>query len=122
MTVFGRPKRKINSHAERVKDATVSQALHLINSEALHQKLRNPQSTLQKLLAKGLPDREIVNEIFWMSLSRAPEAEELDRILQAVSRAHNGAQSNHHGDQTRREVLEDFFTGVLMSKEFLFNH
>ena len=122
LTVFGRPKRKINSHAERVKDTTVSQALHLINSEALHQKLRNPLSTLEKLLAKGLPDREIVSEIFWMSLSRAPEAEELDRILQAVSGARKGAQTSHRADQIRRDVLEDFFTGVLMSKEFLFNH
>ena len=122
LTIFGRPKRELNSHAERANDATVSQALHLINSEALHQKLRSPQSTLGRLLAKGLPDREVVSEIFWIALSRAPENEELDRILEAVSGARKGPQTSHDADQTQREVLEDFFTGVLMSKEFLFNH
>ena len=122
LTIFGRPKRTINSHAERVKDATVSQALHLINSEALHQKLRSPQSTLEKLLERGLPDREIVSEIFWTALSRPPEDEELDRILTAMSEAEGDPRTQSDFPQQRREILEDFFTGVLMSKEFLFNH
>ena len=122
LTVFGRPKRKLNSHAERVKDATVSQALHLINSEALHQKLRSPQSMLEELLKRRLPVREIVGEIFWIALSRAPESGELDRILTAISGAQESPRIRSDSAQLRREILEDFFTGVLMSKEFLFNH
>ncbi len=122
LSVFGRPKRTINSDAERVKDVTVSQALHLINSEALHRKLRNPKGALARLLKRGLPDRKIVSEIFWMALSRGPEDEELDRILTAITRAQEGVRVHPDSTRLRREILEDFFTGVLMSKEFLFNH
>ncbi len=122
LTVFGRPKRELNSHAERVKDTTVSQALHLINGDALHQKLRSPEGTLERLLQEGLPDPEIVTEIFWTALSRAPEVEEFNRILKALSKAQEWPAADSDRIQLRREILEDFFTGVLMSREFMFNH
>ena len=53
LTIFGRPKRELNSHAERANDATVSQALHLINSEALHQKLPVPKARSEDCWQRG---------------------------------------------------------------------
>ena len=122
LTVFGRPKRELNSHAERVKDATVSQALHLINSEALHQRLRRPEGTLERLFKTGMTDRTIVKSIYWMAFSRPPENDELDRILAMISKVRGEAHEGAASKQARRQIFEDFFTGVLMSKEFLFNH
>ena len=122
LTVFGRPQRQINSYAERITNSTVSQVLHLVNGDVISEKLRSPNSTLERLISQGLSQEEIIQEIYWTSLSRAPSKQELDEVQRALAEAItlDGAV----GEKTRlnREVMEDFWAGLMMGKEFLFNH
>ena len=119
LTLFGRPAREINAYSERVRSSTVPQVLHLLNGEFLSAKLRSPEGNLQRMLDAGLTDREIVRRIFWSSLSRPPTAREETDILELL-RPDGDPPSD--ADFVRRGRLEDFWAGLMMSKEFLFNH
>ena len=119
LTLFGRPAREINAYSERVRSSTVPQVLHLLNGEFLSAKLRSPEGNLQRMLDAGLTDREIVRRIFWSSLSRPPTAKEETDILELL-RPDGDPPSD--ADFVRRGRLEDFWAGLMMSKEFLFNH
>ncbi len=119
LTLFGRPSREINAYSERVRSSTVPQVLHLLNGELLSAKLRSPEGNLQRMLDQGFTDREIVRRIFWSSLSRPPSPSEEAEVLEMFGPDGGSASS---GDRVRRELLEDFWAGVMMSKEFLFNH
>ncbi len=122
LTVFGRPQRQINSYAERITNSTVSQVLHLVNGDVISEKLRSPKSTLERLISQGLSQEEIIQEIYWTSLSRAPGKDELKEVQRAFAEAI--ALAGAVGEKTRlnREVMEDFWAGLMMGKEFLFNH
>ena len=122
LTVFGRPQRQINSYAERIKHSTVSQVLHLINGDIVSEKLRSPSSTLDRLIRQGLSQAEIIREIYWTSLSRAPGKDELDEVQRAFAEAIAPASSVGERARLGREVMEDFWAGLIMGKEFLFNH
>ena len=119
LTLFGRPAREINAYSERVRSTTVPQVLHLLNGELLSAKLRSPEGKLQQMLDEGIADREIVRRIFWNSLSRPPSPGEESEILGLLQVDGTSASSR---ELVRREVLEDFWAGLMMSKEFLFNH
>ena len=119
LTLFGRPAREINAYSERVRSSTVPQVLHLLNGEFLSDKLRSTQGNLQRMLDEGLADREIVRRIFWSSLSRPPSPGEEAEILEHL-RPDGGSTAGRQPG--RRELLEDFWAGLMMSKEFLFNH
>ena len=119
LTLFGRPAREINAYSERVRSSTVPQVLHLLNGEFLSAKLRSPEGNLQRMLDAGLTDREIVRRNFWSSLSRPPTAREETDILELL---HPDGDPPSDADFVRRGRLEDFWAGLMMSKEFLFNH
>jgi hypothetical protein len=119
LTLFGRPAREINSYSERVRSTSVPQVLHLMNGDLLSARLRSPEGSLQQIIDQGLTDREIVHRIFWDSLSRPPSAEETAEILKFLR---PDGSSDPGSKAARRELLEDFWAGLMMSKEFLFNH
>ena len=119
LTLFGRPAREINAYSERVRSSTVSQVLHLLNGELLSDKLRSPEGNLQRMLDEGIADREIVRRIFWSSLSRPPSPGEEAEIVKLLRPDGDSASDR---EPVRRELLEDFWAGLMMSKEFLFNH
>ena len=122
LTVFGRPQRQINSYAERIRHSTVSQVLHLVNGDVISEKLRSDGSTLDRLIGQGLSQEEIVREIYWISLSRAPGKDELEEVKRALTEAMAPASAGEETVQLSREVMEDFWAGLMMGKEFLFNH
>ena len=120
LTVLGRPAREMNSHHERIHHSTVTQALHMVNSEFISQKLRSSQGTLQRLLDSLASDEEIVREIYWSSLARPPKPQELNQLLTLIGQVTHADESE--AADLRREIFEDFWAGLLMSKEFLCNH
>ena len=60
-------------------------------------------------LRSGKPVREVVEEMFWSALSRAPTAIELERGEEYLATA-----------KDRRKGAEDVLWALLNSKEFLF--
>lgn len=109
LEVFERPSRQLI--CERKQTTTLNQALHLIAGDAVHGKVANPKSALSQMVEKGVPQPEIIENLYLRTVSRYPSAAERKDADTAIARA---------GD--RRRGLEDIFWALLNSKEFLYNH
>lgn len=121
LDMFGRPLRRIAScECERVQDPNLGQALELMNSAALHERVTADNSLVNQLLQAGAADATLIEQIYLRSLGRLPTGAEVEAITAewaAVQDARAGA-----GPSLRREFFEDLLWAVLNSKEFLFNH
>ena len=121
LSTFGRPAREINAHAERVKEPTVNQALHLIHGEGLHRKLQSESGFLSRALEEGLSRQEVIRNLYWAALSRPPTGTEMRELLATLGPT--GPASSGGGlTESDRNGLADLAQGILTSKEFLFNH
>ena len=118
LSTFGRPAREINAHAERVKEPTVNQALHLIHGEGLHRKLQSEAGFLSRSLAEGRSREEVIRNLYWAALSRPPTDEEMRALLETLGPVPSGGGNQ----EAERNGLADLAHGILTSKEFLFNH
>ena len=121
LSTFGRPAREINANAERVKEPTVNQALHLIHGEGLHRKLQSESGFLGRSLAEGLPREEVIRNLYWAALSRPPAENEMKQLLETLGPIQS-ASSSGDLEESDRNGLIDLAQGILTSKEFLFNH
>lgn len=115
LTAFGRPQRVQTCSCEREEEPNVAQALHLSNGDTINNKLRAKDGTVAALVKEGLPDEQVVERIYLLALSRKPTLGERNRVLAALRRF-------PAGEADRREAIEDLFSAVLTTKEFLFNH
>jgi hypothetical protein len=110
LTTFGRSNRSLACTCETKTSPTLSQALHLLNSETTGGKIREG-ATVSRWLQNGLSPHEIARQITVRCLSREPSAEEFKQI--------DAMTANNSDPQL---ALEDFFWAVLNSNEFVFNH
>jgi mono/diheme cytochrome c family protein len=111
LTTFGRSKRESVASTEVKTDPNLSQALHLMNGDAVNERIRRGQ-VVEKLIAAGKKDDEIVTELFLRVFGRAPGDAERKSVAAAVA-----------ADPANRQiVLEDAFWALMNSKEFYFNH
>ena len=111
LTTFGRPLRVSPCTCERRNEATLSQALQLINGDTIWRKLRDGSGRLNKLIEAGSPPEQIINQSYIATLSRAPTDTERQTALKHIAAAANP-----------REGLEDILWALLNSQEFVFNH
>jgi hypothetical protein len=111
LDLFGRPARQIACECERESSPTVAQVLHLMNNTGINEKIAAKSGRAATLLAAGLPDRRVVDELYLAALSRFPTPEENRTALQALA-----------ASKDRQRAAEDLFWALLNTKEFLFNH
>ncbi|HUQ69125.1 MAG TPA: DUF1549 and DUF1553 domain-containing protein, partial [Planctomycetaceae bacterium] len=111
LKIFGQPQREMACQCERSSESNLSQALQMINGPVVHNKLRDNNGRIAKMLAENKTDDEIIAAMYFAAVARPPVAEEL-------------AAAKHHiaGQADRRQALEDVGWAVLNSKEFLFQH
>ena len=112
LDTFGRSKRTSVCACESKDDPTLSQALHLINGNAIHQKIAEG-GLIKKWLADKKTPTKVVDAIYLRSLSRLPTHAERERLVALLSQK----EKNKTG-----KALQDIFWAVLNSREFLFNH
>lgn len=107
LDTFSRPDPNQDPPCERSPETSVVQALHLMNSPALHQKVTSDAGRAAQL-AKGAesPDR-IVEEIYLLSYARLPDAEE------------RGICRKMFAALPRRQAIEDLMWTLLNTPEFL---
>ena len=113
LDVFGRPARSSACECERVSEANLAQALHLLNSDEVQNKvgsgsgraaqLANPKDTRS--------DEEKVTELFLWAFARKPTAEDLSAAL-----GHIGENAD-----TKKTAYENIVWALLNTKEFVFN-
>ncbi|MFN4261874.1 MAG: DUF1553 domain-containing protein [Gemmataceae bacterium] len=111
LDVFGRPPRKITCECERSTQPNIAQALHLLNGDFINQKIEAGTGRIAQLVQAKKPLPEIIDELYLVTLSRPPRAEERTAALAGIAAA-----------PTPREGVQDLLWALLNSREFQFNH
>jgi hypothetical protein len=110
LTTFGRAPRTTACACEAKTEPTLSQALHLLNGSAVHEKIIQGR-LIDAMLESGKKPAEVVEEIYLRCLSRRPTEDEARRLAELCGAAERPTAE-----------LQDVFWAVLNSREFLFNH
>jgi len=110
LTTFGRATRDDVCSCAVKMDPSLSQALHLLNGDAAHDRIRQG-NLVGRMLDRGRPPTEIIDDLFVRCFGRMPTERERIETLATVLDA---------GE--RRQTLEDVFWALLNSPEFIFNH
>ncbi len=111
LTTFGRASRTTVCSCEVKMEPSLSQALHLMNGDAVHQNIQRGK-VVAALVKDGVKDKEIVEELYLRCFGRQPTTKEWAAVNAALAEA----------PDNRQAVLEDVFWALLNSKEFYFNH
>jgi hypothetical protein len=112
LDVFGRPQRISACECERVSEANLAQALHLLNSDEVQGKVTNGGRVAGLTKADDKrPDAERVEELFLWAFGRKPTENDLK-----VSLAH---LAKH--EKNKRTAYENILWALLNTKEFQFN-
>jgi hypothetical protein len=111
LTTFGRAKRESVCSCEVKMEPTLSQALHLMNGDAVNDRIKQGR-VVAKMVQEKKSDREIVEDLFLRVFGRMPNDKEWTSVQQALAADPGG----------RQIVLEDLFWALLNSKEYFFNH
>lgn len=91
-------------------EPNLSQALHLLNGDTLHQKISSGGIVKSMLDSEKTPE-QVIEELYMRSLTRRPSDEERTQLVAVVGESDNPQQT-----------LEDAFWAILNSREFVFNH
>lgn len=111
LKAFGQPGRALACECERESESNLTQVLQLISGPSVNERVRSPKNRIGKLLAAKKSDREILEELFLVALSRPPAAPEAQGLLDHVA-----------SSQDRRKGWEDVLWVLLNAKEFSFRH
>jgi hypothetical protein len=111
LDVFGRPQRISACECERVSEANLAQALHLLNSQEIQDKLTRAGGRADQFAKDARPDAEKVEELFMWTFSRRPSAEHLQLALEHI---------NRHA-QNKKLAYENLLWALINTKEFVFN-
>jgi hypothetical protein len=109
LTTFGRATRTTVCACEPKTEPTLSQALHLLNGSAVHDKIIQGK-LVETMLEGGKKPNEVIEEIYLRCLGRKPTESETQRIAEVLGPAEKPTAE-----------LQDVFWAVLNSREFLFN-
>ncbi|MSQ95266.1 MAG: DUF1553 domain-containing protein [Gemmataceae bacterium] len=110
--IFGRPVRASVCECERSNEPSIAQALHLMNSEEITNKLRARQGTARRLANSKMTPSEIIDELYLSTLSRFPTDAERTVMLRIFTEA--------EGD--RQAAVEDVLWALLNTRSFVYNH
>jgi hypothetical protein len=111
LDVFGRPARASSCECERVGEASLGQALALIGSPLLEQKLTAQDGLPARLANDARPIAEVIDDLFVQVLARPARPDEMEKARRFLD-----AQPD------RRVALQSLAWSLLVSAEFLFNH
>jgi hypothetical protein len=109
LDAFGRPDPNQDPPYERVGEATVVQALHLMNAPGLHRKVTHDEGRAAQLAAGDKPPRQVVEELYLLTYSRLPTDDELSAVVPVFAQ-----------NPSRRAATEDLLWALVNTPEFIF--
>jgi hypothetical protein len=110
LDVFGRPQRISACECERVSDANLAQALHLLNSDEIQGKVARPGARADALAKDPRPDAEKVEELFLWAYGRKPTPADLAEALAHIAKH----------TKSKKVAYENIAWALLNTKEFIF--
>jgi hypothetical protein len=110
LDAFSRPDPNQDPPCERMAEATVVQALHLMNSNRLQEKLSHESGRAARLAATDQAPDVLIKHIYLTIYNRLPTAEETMTILPEFSVA----------ERSRRQVIEDLMWSLINTPEFIY--
>ena len=113
LDVFGRPQRISACECERVSEANLAQALHLLNSDEVQNKLSRVGGRADALVnPKDVrPDAEKVEELFLWAFARKPSQADTQAALEHIKKH----------EKTKKAAYENILWALINTKEFIFN-
>lgn len=111
LELFGRPPRDTPFETERCNQASMHQAMHLLNSSDIDRKV-TASARLKRLLKENRTDAQIVEELYLAAFARFPTDAEKRRVLELVGK----------DKKLRAQALTDLLWALVNAKEFVFNH
>lgn len=112
LEVFGKPSRTSACECERVSEANLAQALHLLNSEEIQSKLSRNGGRADQLAKDNRPDPEKIEELFLWCFARKPTANEMQTALAHIAKL---------GPNNKKAAYENILWALINTKEFVFN-
>ena len=110
--IFGKPLRVSVCECERSNEPSVAQALHLLNSPEIAEKIGARHGRARKLAQSDLSNDEIIEQLYLVTLARLPGVEE-HRLMQ---------QAFIDVGEDRAAAVEDVLWTLVNSKQFVYNH
>jgi len=112
LDLFGRPRGESTCACERHEEASMTQALHLINGKSLGTRLASPNGRLAKVLATpSITTEQVIEELYLIVLCRMPKANEIELMTK-----------HFQASADRTKAAQDAMWVLFNTKEFLFNH
>jgi hypothetical protein len=113
LDVFGRPQRISACECERVSEANLAQALHLLNSDEIQGKLTRQNGRADTLASAKdpRPDAEKVRDLFLWAFARKPTDSDLKAALEHIEK--------HKAN--KKVAYENILWALINTKEFVFN-
>ncbi len=123
LSVFGRPAGASVCECERVESSSLSQSLHLMNSDEVKKKLSVAQGRADTLSKNDKPVNENLKTLYLAIFSREPTPEELQIAESYLAKPRLDDKGNaHNPQQALRQGYEDLIWALINTKEFRFNH
>jgi hypothetical protein len=85
LTTFGRAPRETPCSCEVIREANLSQALHLVNGDTITQKVAQSKLITDLIAAKKSPE-QIIDELYVRALCRKPNEGEAKKLAEIVKR------------------------------------
>ncbi len=108
LEIFGRPERNSPCECGRSSEPTMGQALHLMNSPEVAEKISSPTGRVAQLLRSAADQSRMVDELCLVALGRFPSEKERAVAGKLFSRS------------SPRDAAQDFLWTLLNSYDFLF--
>ncbi|MGE3806449.1 MAG: DUF1549 domain-containing protein [Gemmataceae bacterium] len=111
LDVFGRPQGISACECERVSEANLAQALHLLNSDEVQGKISRAGGRADLLAKDARPDEQKVEELFYWAFAHKPTPEQLQKAVEHIKA----------NEKAKKTAYENIIWALLNTKEFVFN-
>ena len=112
LDAFGRPDPNQDPPCERTPDTTIVQALHLMNSQSVYNKVTSDAGVAAALGTGELSNEDVIDDLYLSIYARFPTIDEKSATVRFLAEKAD----------SRRKAVQDLMWAMLNTPEFIFKH